>query len=62
MIVDVRKLHEALDNVHKDVAVRNAQARIRARQEHNAKTQVLLLNINIGGIAMDIVNSKWRHK
>lgn len=30
MIVDVGKLHEALDNVHEDVAIRNEQAHTRA--------------------------------
>lgn len=61
-IVDVGKLHEAPDIVYKDVATRNEQTRTHARQIHNAKTQVLPLNINIGDFVMVNVSSRRKQK
>lgn len=60
-IIDTKKSHEAPDNVHRIVAIRKEQDKTRARQEHNAETQVLPLNMNIRDFVMVRVNSKTGH-
>lgn len=61
-IADVGKLHGALDNVYRDVAIRNEQVCTRARQVDNAKAQGLPPVKSSADFVMLIVNTKMEHK
>lgn len=61
-IIDIGKLHESLEEMHKDVSKGNTQVRTRAQQIHNARTKVLPLNIYVGDFVMVRVSTKRGHK
>lgn len=47
-LINITTVHEVLDQMHKDVSETNAIRHTRAQKIHNARTNVLPLNINVG--------------
>lgn len=61
-ILNINDVHQALEVMHKEVFKRNQTRRTRAQLIHNAKTNVLPLNIDIGDYVMVRVSVKGNHK
>lgn len=61
-ISDIEALHNALENVYKEVSKRNRMNRTRAQKWQNAKTNVLPLNITVGDYVMIRTHAKREHK
>lgn len=61
-LVDISRLHEALNCMHKDVAETNVMRCTSAQKIHNASTNVLPLNICVGDHVMSQSHAHKSHK
>lgn len=61
-ITNIEKMHDALEQIHKEVSNSNQRQRVQSQKVHNARTNVLALRIYIGDGVMIRSHSKKIHK
>lgn len=61
-VMGVGKLQVSFEAIHEELSSRNEQMHTKAQQLHNARTNVLPVNIVVGDFLMVRVNAKQGHK
>ena len=61
-LISVEELQEALESIHREVEERSNNSRQKFVEQHNAKTNIVRTNFQIGDLVMVRNSSKKGHK